>query len=140
MMVTTPSGAMSTKAESSARALPGRTLAPSARTGMGINASSANPPPASNEALRTVLRSRLTPWESCNTAALLCRGRHARCNPDGASDTVVATATANVACHGGMQLLGVRLGSLAEQRARRHDLTGLAIPALHDIDLQPRLL
>src|SRR5690606_27697878 len=52
----------------------------------------------------------------------------------------VAGAAADVAGHRLVDLLGTGLGIASEQRAGVHKLTGLAIAALHDIVVHPRLL
>src|ERR1700688_2735927 len=52
----------------------------------------------------------------------------------------VSAAPANVSRHGRIDvaIFGVRGG--VEQSRRRHDLPGLAVAALHDLHLKPRLL
>src|SRR5690349_11891555 len=136
MIVTVPSGAMETKAESCAGPAPSFSAA--ARVlGSGISTSSASPPPARSDALSMVRRSRPARSGSRNTAALLF---HAGGDPDRAADTVVATAATDVARHGCIDLSIVRLRGPPEECARRHDLTGLAVTALHHVDLEPRLL
>src|SRR5579862_64812 len=135
-MVTRPSGAMETKADSSAGA-PATAAEPSARTGDGMKASRASPPPARSDALSTVRRVRSVPEGSRDTAALLFQSGR---NADRAADTVVARTPADVARHRRIDLLIRGPCGLAEQRARGHDLTGQTVAALHDIDLQPGLL
>src|SRR5579863_6804485 len=114
-IVTVPSGAMATKAESCAAAGLFPSIAPAKAAGSGISASSAKPPPASKDALSTVRR--LRPVRTCSriTGALLF---HARGDPDRTSTPVVAAAAADVAGHGGVDLIGAGLGDLPEQRAR----------------------
>src|SRR5262249_36176686 len=133
-MVTTPSGAMETKADSSAAAAAAE---PRARTGSETKASSARPPPARSDAFRTVRRLRSVPEVSRDTAALLF---HSGRNPDRAADAVVAGTAADVARHRGVDLLVRGAHRVPEQRARGHDLTGLTVPALHHVDLKPCLL
>src|SRR5688500_19574113 len=59
---------------------------------------------------------------------------------DGRKDPLVGAAAADVACHGGVDI-GVGGARLAfEQRRSRHDLAGLAVAALRDVVLDPRLL
>src|SRR5438477_7822919 len=56
------------------------------------------------------------------------------------ADLLIGTAAADVATHGFIDI-GVRwTGLLRQKRRRRHDLTGLAIAALWNIDFDPRLL
>src|SRR5208283_2314584 len=70
-----------------------------------------------------------------------CIGRrHSGRLLDGGANARIGRAAANIAGHG---LINVGIGRLwpaDEQSAGRHDLTGLAIAALHDIDRQPRTL
>src|SRR2546422_1039929 len=59
---------------------------------------------------------------------------------DGGPNTLVGPASADVARHAVVDV-GVGWGGFAgEQRRRRHDLTGLAVATLRDVDLHPRLL
>src|SRR5215469_2399944 len=125
-MVTVPSAAMETKAESCAAALLLPAAASQALAGRGISASSARPPPASSDALSTVRRSRRT--RDCSS------------DTDGAANPVVAAAAAEVAGHRGVDLIDAGLGGVPEQRAGGHDLPCLTVAALHHIDFQPRLL
>src|SRR5256885_1590897 len=136
-MVTVPSGAMETKAESCAGAAVFPSIASNTPAGSGIRASSARPPPASSDALSTVRRVRSAAACSCDTTSLLF---HTRSDPDRTSNPVVAAAAADVAGHCRVNLIDIRLGCLPEQRARGHDLPGLTVAALHHIDFQPRLL
>src|SRR5438034_8934774 len=136
-MVTVPSGAMETKAESCAGAVVPPSIASKTAAGSGIRASSARPPPASSDALSTVRRVGPAAVFSCDMTSLLS---HTRSDPDRASNPVVAAAAADVAGHCGVSLIGIGLGCLPEQRARGHDLPGLTVAALHHINFQPRLL
>src|SRR6516162_6560698 len=137
-IVTVPSVAIETKAESSVRAAAFPSVASSANTGSGISASSASPPPASREAFSSARRSSPATGSSCNTAGLLLFD--AGGNPDGTADAVVTATTADVAGHRRVELIVTGAARMGEQRTRRHDLSGLTIAALHHIDLQPRLL
>src|SRR5215472_13473845 len=137
-IVTVPSAAMATKAESCAGAVLFPSVASRANTGSGINASRASPPPARSEALSTARRSSPATGNSCDTAGLLFF--HTRGNPNGSADPVVTAAAADVAGHCRVELLVIRPARTGEQCTRRHDLSGLTIAALHHIDLQPRLL
>src|SRR5262249_48906062 len=137
-IVTVPSVAMETKAESCAGAVLFSPVAPSASAGSGISASSASPPPARREALSSARRSSPVADSSCNTAGLLFL--HACGNPNGAADPVVTAAAAEVAGHCRVELIVVGPAPAGEQCTGRHDLSGLTIAALHHIDLQPRLL
>src|SRR5207249_3733718 len=136
-MVTVPSGAMETKAESWAGAAVFPSIASRTPAGSGIRASSAKPPPASSDALSTVRRLGPAGESSCDTTGLLF---HTRGDPDRTSNPVVAAAAADVAGHCRVNLIGIGLGCLPEQRAGGHDLPGLTVAALHHINFQPRLL
>src|SRR5688500_12793015 len=52
----------------------------------------------------------------------------------------VRAAAADVAGHRSVDVVVGRLGVLVEQRDGRHDLPRLAVPALDDVGLGPRLL
>src|SRR5256885_5582469 len=136
-MVTVPSGAMKQKAKSCAGATVFISIASKTAAGSGIRASSARPPPASSDALSTVRRVGSAAVFSCDTIRLLF---HTRSDPDRTSNPVIAAAAADVAGHGGVNLLGIGLGCLPEQRARGHELPGLTVAALHHINFQPSLL
>src|SRR5215470_19247553 len=110
-MVTVPSGAMETNAESTAAAELLSSIASSADAGSGISASSARPPPARREALRTARRSSMAGASGDMTALLF----HAGSNADGAADPVVTGAAADVAGHGRVDLRIARASRLAEQ-------------------------
>src|SRR5215469_5984875 len=137
-MVTVPSVAMATKAESSAAAVLFSPAAVTANAGSGISASSASPPPASRDALSSARRSSPATGSSCDTTGLL--SFQTRGNSNGTADPVVTAAAADVAGHCRVELIVVGAARVGEQCARRHDLPGLTIAALHHIDLQPRLL
>src|SRR6516225_5028447 len=137
-MVTVPSVAMETNAESCAGAVLLSPVASRAHAGSGISASSASPPPASRDALSSARRSSPATGSSCDTAGL--RLFQTRGNRNGTADPVITAAAADVAGHCRVELIVVGAARVGEQCARRHDLSGLTIAALHHIDLQPRLL
>src|SRR5262245_33193751 len=58
---------------------------------------------------------------------------------NGGADALVAAATANIG-DGGVDLLFARARLVLEQRGHRHDHAALAIAALRDIEIEPRLL
>src|SRR5207245_525572 len=59
---------------------------------------------------------------------------------DGVFDALVSTAAADVARHRFTDLVARRFWILDQQRCRLHDLTGLAIAALRDVEVAPGLL
>src|SRR5438067_1053886 len=59
---------------------------------------------------------------------------------DGAADTHVGRAAADVAGHGGVDIRVARMRIRRQQRGRRHELTALAVTALRHIQGNPRLL
>src|SRR5215469_10488276 len=59
---------------------------------------------------------------------------------DGGPNARISRASADVAAHGGIDVRVSGLGLLVQQRRRRHDLAGLTVPALHDIQSEPCLL
>src|SRR5689334_18423535 len=61
-----------------------------------------------------------------------------RCGLYRFADSLVRSATAQVAAHRRVDIRVARVRILREQRDRRHDLSGLAIAALHDVLLDPR--
>src|SRR5690348_9116160 len=65
---------------------------------------------------------------------------HAGGDPDRTADAVVATTATDVARHRRVDLGIAWLRFLSQQCAGRHDLSGLAVAALHDVDPEPRLL
>src|SRR6478736_4311932 len=131
-MVIVPSGAMVTKA------LSGAALAEpvAARTTPGIVAESMSPPPASTLARSRVRRETLMVLESSDIGRGSFLGGHL----DGLADAAVTGAAADVALHRLVDLVLARIGVLGEQRARGHQLAGLAIAALHHVDVEPGLL
>src|SRR5208282_6371904 len=59
---------------------------------------------------------------------------------NGRVDALVATAPADVAVHGVINLLVGRSRGLCQKRGRLHDLAGLAITALRHTEIAPRYL
>jgi hypothetical protein len=59
---------------------------------------------------------------------------------DGVFDTLVSTAAAYVPRHRVTYLVARRFWILDQERSRLHDLTGLAIAALRDIEVAPSFL
>src|SRR5471030_1260857 len=59
---------------------------------------------------------------------------------DRGADAHVRAATADIARHGRIDVGIVRLGRGREQRRCRHDLAGLAVAALDDLEVEPCLL
>src|ERR1700749_2086164 len=72
-----------------------------------------------------------------NTTSRRMTGRGAL---DGVADPHIGAAAADVSRHRGVDVRIVRRGSSIEQRARRHDLPGLAVTALHDLEFEPCFL
>src|ERR1700730_9885079 len=139
-IVIVPSGATDMKAESSAtEVVPAFVVRARLRAnpGAGIRMWSARPPPASSEALSTVRRSMDVMSCSADMAALLA---YVGGDFNGSANPVIASAATDVPSHCAIDLAGAGSGSLSEQCARGHDLPGLAIAALHHIDLEPCLL
>src|ERR1700722_1501374 len=63
-----------------------------------------------------------------------------RCGVHGGTNALIRSAPANVAAHGGVDIRVGRFRRHCQQRGGGHDLPGLAIAALHDIDIDPRAL
>src|SRR2546421_5173959 len=59
---------------------------------------------------------------------------------DCGADALIRAAAADVAGHRGIDVGIARLRRGREQRHGRHDLARLAIAALHDLEVEPRLL
>src|SRR5438552_18536925 len=59
------------------------------------------------------------------------------CGMDRRAHAHIGRAAADIAVHRGIDVRVARLLVLAEQADRRHDLTGLAVAALDDIELLP---
>src|SRR5438445_1447651 len=89
---------------------------------------SSSPPPV---AVSTTTKSRRdTVFMSGSLPGLLDRGADARVSP----------AATDIARHRPVDVGIARMGVLREQRRCRHNLTRLAVAALHDLEGQPRLL
>src|SRR5512133_2741471 len=56
------------------------------------------------------------------------------------ADADIGAAAAEIAVHGGVDIRVGGFGSFGEQGRGGHDLSGLAIAALRDVDLLPRKL
>ena len=56
---------------------------------------------------------------------------------DGGTDAHVGGAAADVAVHGAVDVRVTRLWILADERHRAHDLAGLTVAALDDVELSP---
>src|SRR2546428_977974 len=59
---------------------------------------------------------------------------------DGRADACIGATAANVARHRLVDIVVSGRGVLRQQRGGGHDLAGLAVPALHDLEVEPRLL
>src|SRR4029450_4369815 len=59
---------------------------------------------------------------------------------NGRAAPLISAASADIARHGGVDVVIARLRRFLQQRRRRHDLAGLAVAALRHLQLQPRLL
>src|SRR5271156_1202671 len=59
---------------------------------------------------------------------------------DGGADAHVGAAAANVSGHRRVDVSVVRVGRFREQRRGGHDLSGLAVAALHHFEAEPRFL
>src|SRR5437773_8573045 len=59
---------------------------------------------------------------------------------DGRADACIGATAANVARHRLVDIGVGRRGVLRQQRGGGHDLAGLAVAALHDLEVEPRLL
>ena len=59
---------------------------------------------------------------------------------DGLTDAHVGSAAADVAGHALIDVGVGRLWDQVDDRGRAHDLAGLAVAALHDLQVEPRLL
>src|ERR1700722_10133905 len=71
----------------------------------------------------------------CSSGGLIGSGALDGCaNPD------IGAAAADIASHGGINVRIIWRPGLREQGARGHDLSRLAIAALHDLEFQPCLL
>src|SRR5689334_5504722 len=117
--------AFGTKAGGAAAAAP---LA--AREGSPARQPSRSPPPA---VASTVTKSRR------DTACVVMSGS-LRGVLDRGANTRVGPAAADVTRHRAVDVGVARMRVLREQRRRRHDLARLAVAALHDLEVEPRLL
>src|SRR6266853_5468133 len=86
------------------------------------------PPPNAALALRNSRR------ERSMSGPLLCRVL------DSLADSHISAAATDVPRHRGVDVAVCRVWFGGEQRRRRHDLAGLAIAALRDLEIEPRLL
>src|SRR2546426_8248830 len=59
---------------------------------------------------------------------------------DGRADARIGATAANVARHRLVDIAVGGRGVLRQQRGGGHDLAGLAVAALHDLEVEPRLL
>ena len=59
---------------------------------------------------------------------------------DGAADSWIGSATADISRHGSVDIIVRWVGSRFEQRRCAHDLTGLAVAALRDFNFDPGAL
>src|SRR6516165_9444400 len=78
-------------------------------------------------------------WRSESIGSLLCL-TVARGALDRLANADIGAATADVACHGSVDVGIIRIWRGREQSRRRHDLTRLAIAALNDFQIEPRPL
>src|ERR1700676_1808798 len=63
-----------------------------------------------------------------------------RCQLDCLANSLVGAAAADVAAHGVIDLLIRRMRSFFQERYGLHDLAGLTVPALRNVQLHPGLL
>src|SRR5882724_8244594 len=122
MIVTVLSGAIRTKALGAKTSSAASAWRPSSRS----PTSSAAPPSAVD-------------WRNRRRVTMLTlqgRGRLV----DGGADAHVRGAAADVARHPGVDIDVGRPWHLRKQGDRRHDLTGLAVPALSNVELAPGAL
>src|SRR5882672_11166463 len=99
------------------------------------------PPPTATPAFRKVRRSRLNEYERSDMSLLvqICSAtsdcRAVNCGPN----TLIGATSAHIAGHRGIDVGIAWLRRCGKQRRRRHDLTGLTIATLDDVELEPRL-
>src|SRR5258706_6212126 len=91
------------------------------------------PPPSDAPALRNWRRVVMS-------AAFLVVHHYTRRVLDSFADSRIGAAATDVPGHGGVDVAIGRVGLAGEQRCRRHDLARLAVAALRDLQLDPRLL
>src|SRR5271156_1200210 len=133
--VTLPSWSMRTKAFGAKSAFGS---AAKARGSRGTETPSTRPPPAATVAFTIARRVNVRVDEdrvmgeppSGRTRGLL----------DGRADAHVGAAAANVSCHRRVDVSVVWVGRIREQRGGGHDLSGLAVAALHHFEAEPRFL
>src|SRR6266446_5803181 len=128
-----------------------RTICPSLPMRMkalGVNAAAAapiegpvlkpmrSPPPSAALALRNCRRERSTVM----SGPFLAVRRTMRRVLDSLADSHISAAAADVPRHRGVDIAIGRVGVGREQRSRGHDLAGLAIAALRDLQRDPGLL
>src|SRR6266853_4888952 len=89
-----------------------------------------SPPPSAALALRNCRRERSTVMSGPFLGRVL----------DSLADSHISTAATDVPRHGGVDVAIGRVGVGREQRRGGHDLAGLAIAALRDLEIEPRLL
>src|SRR5262249_51122712 len=70
----------------------------------------------------------------------MCASHFGRSQFDRPADADIGHASAQIAAHDGVDVLVARVGKILEQRCGLHDLSGLAIPALRCLRLNPGLL
>src|ERR1700730_5435769 len=106
-----------------------------------------SPPPKAMPAFRTALRS--TPGDTSSLNSRLrpitrfLDGGNSRslCRLfDGGTNALIGAAAANVCGHRRVDINVAGVGISCQQRRRRHDLARLAIAALNDLEIEPRLL
>ena len=145
MIVTTPSGVILMNALGVKRGWRGACANSSATASSCVAIS--RPPPASADTRRKLRRVTVVvvamAYSSPFAAAGLgrrARRRDRRGAVDRLADADIRAAPAHVAVHRLIDVGVGRLRLLLQQRRRRHDLPGLAVAALGDVDLLPRLL
>src|SRR5216683_460466 len=131
--VTTFRGSMRTKAFG-ANADDVAGCANAGRSARGSAKLMTRPPPTAAPAFRNVRRSRLT---GRSDISFLLSDRSAM---NGGPDPLIGAASADVAGHRGIDVRVIRFRRAGKERRCRHDLPGLAIAALDDLEFQPRLL
>src|SRR5262249_9391992 len=114
---------------------------------VGNTTLSSSPPPAAALAARNVRRESLPGGmarevqRSMNMAASLTVGAGGlRRLLDGVANPHIGAAATDVAGHGVVDVGVGRLRLVDQERRRRHDLAGLAVAALHDLEIEPCLL
>src|SRR6476646_8527170 len=73
---------------------------------------------------------------TCGLGGARCGGQ-ARCAFDGFVNADIGAAATEIAGHPGTDLVVARLRRLCQQRGGGHDLAGLAVAALLDVDVLP---